>query len=106
MVLSAANTDPSTTYKAKIEDGISLLQNVPNPFRETTTIEYILPQTFTKAQLIITDKNGKKLLVKDVSGLGKGRLNIDAKTLASGAYQYSLQIDNKTIDTRQMLLLK
>ena len=47
-------------------------------------------------------------MLKEVtlSANGKGSVNVDASTLASGAYQYSLYVDGKLIDTKQMILAK
>jgi hypothetical protein len=89
-----------------IADGASLEQNAPNPFNHTTSIGYTLPQSFTTAQIIITDKNGKTLKIATVSGSGKGRLSIDASVLAAGAYNYSLLVDGKLIGTKQMVLAR
>ena len=84
----------------------SLQQNIPNPFSHVTTIGYSLSQKFTSAQIVITDKNGKTLKAINISSNGKGSLNVDASTLASGAYQYSLYVDGKLIETKQMVLTK
>lgn len=84
----------------------SLGQNIPNPFSNNTIINYSLPQKFTSAQIIIIDKNGKTLKAVNVSGGGKGILKVEASTLASGVYQYSLIVDGKTITTKQMLIAK
>jgi hypothetical protein len=84
----------------------SLAQNIPNPFSNTTTINYSLPQNSLSAQIIITDKSGKVLKQVNVSGNGKGSVQVNAATLLSGAYQYSLLVDGKLIDTKQMELLK
>ena len=61
---------------------------------------------FTNAQIVITDKSGKTLKEINVSGSCKGSLNVDASTLLSGAYQYSLIMDKKLIATKQMVLAK
>jgi trimeric autotransporter adhesin len=82
-----------------------LAQNIPNPFSNTTTISYSLPQNFKTAQIIVTDKTGKVLKQLNVSS-GKGSVQINAATLSSGAYQYSLLVDGKLIDTKQMILTK
>ena len=84
----------------------SLQQNIPNPFTHTTNIGYSLNQKFAAAQIVITDKSGKTLKSVKISESGKGHLNIDASTLASGAYQYSLIIDGRLIATKQMILVK
>ena len=49
---------------------------------------------------------GKVLKEIKLTSKGKGSLQLDASTLASGAYQYSLYIDGKLVDTKQMLLAK
>ena len=84
----------------------SLQQNVPNPYNHTTSIAYNLPSTFSSAQIIVTDNAGKTLKTINVSGQGKGVLNIDASSLASGTYNYSLLINGKLIDTKKMILAK
>ncbi len=84
----------------------SLQQNIPNPFTNTTVIGYTLPQKFTSAQILISDKNGIALKAITISGSGKGTVNVDASTLSSGAYQYSLIVDGRLIDTKQMVLAK
>ena len=97
---STANSQQSTVLSSA-----SLQQNIPNPFTNTTSIGYSLPQKFTSAQIIITDKSGKTLKAINVSG-SKGNVKVDASTLASGAYQYSLMVDGRLIDTKQMILVK
>ncbi len=84
----------------------SLVQNVPNPFTNATTIKYALPSKFTSAQIIITDKNGKQLKQLNISGSLNGTLRVDASTLSSGTYHYSLVIDGKIISTKQMVVAK
>ncbi len=84
----------------------SLVQNVPNPFTNATTIKYTLPSKFTSAQLIITDKNGRQLKQLNISDKGNGTLHVDASTLSSGTYNYSLIVDGKVISSKQMVLVK
>ncbi|HEY6976728.1 MAG TPA: tail fiber domain-containing protein [Chitinophagaceae bacterium] len=99
----------STSSEAKINTLLtdaSLEQNAPNPFTNSTTIHYSLPQKFTRAQIIITDKSGKTIKQINISGAGKGIVNVDASTLSSGTYQYSLMVNGKLISTRQMVLIK
>jgi len=84
----------------------SLEQNIPNPFNNTTTIGYVLPQRLANAQIVITDNNGKMMKQINISGSGKGTVNVDAGKLSSGAYNYSLYIDGKFITSKQMVLTK
>jgi len=100
----AVNTQHQTSG-IKMLSG-SLQQNVPNPFNHTTTIDYTLPQQFHSAKIIITDNSGKTLKTLHVSGNGKGSLQVDASSLASGPYQYSLIVDEKLIGSKQMVLVK
>ncbi len=89
-----------------------LSQNFPNPFSNSTTISYSIPQQFSSAKIIITHKNGNVLkqinLPAGKQGLpgNRGLVNIDASTLLPGAYQYSLYVDGRLIDTKQMILSK
>lgn len=100
---AAATTQEHSTI---ITDGALLEQNIPNPFTNSTVINYTLPQKYTAAQMVITDKNGKVLKEVTISGSGKGMLTVDASTLSNGAYQYSLWIGNKVVATKQMILAK
>jgi hypothetical protein len=84
---------------------ILLSQNVPNPFSNSTTISYSIPQQFSSAKIIVTDKNGNALKQINLSN-NKGNVTVDAATLSSGAYQYSLYVDGRLIDTKQMIINK
>ncbi len=84
----------------------ALFQNAPNPYKNNTTIQYNLPAKFSSAQIVVTDNSGKTLKQINISGAGKGSININASTLAAGTYNYSLMIDGRLIDTKQMVLTK
>jgi len=98
-------SNPQTGTNTKIANA-SLGPNIPNPFSHTTTINYTLPEKFSSARLIITDKNGKALKELDVFGSGKGSIHVDAATFSSGTYQYALIIDGKLMDAKQMILTR
>lgn len=84
----------------------SILQNIPNPFRGKTSIEYNITNMMINAMIIITDTRGKELKRFVISNKGKGVLNVDASSLGSGIYNYSLIVDGKIISTKQMFLSK
>jgi hypothetical protein len=84
----------------------SLHQNIPNPFNHTTTINYVVPQQYSFAKIVIAGKTGAVLKEVNISGGGKGSLQLDASTLAAGAYSYSLYIEGRLIDSKQMILVK
>jgi hypothetical protein len=104
--IQANNASSVQTKATQPANDVALAQNVPNPFNHSTTISYTLPQSYSSAKIIVTDKNGNTLKEVNVSAKGKGSLNVDAATLAAGAYQYSLYVDGKLINTKQMILTK
>jgi hypothetical protein len=81
-----------------------LEQNSPNPVRSSTRIFYSLPEGVTKAYLQITDALGRT--IKTLQLTASGVLSFDASSLSSGVYNYSLVVDNKTVQTRKMTVLK
>jgi len=83
----------------------SLEQNIPNPLTYTTSIRYNLPADVTTAMLVITDNNGNVIKQLKVNK-GSGVINIDASTLSSGTYNYTLIADGKSIGTKKMIVAK
>ncbi len=100
--LNASSNQQSTVNSLS---AANLSQNSPNPFSNSTTINYNLPQQYSSAKIIVTDKNGNALKQIILSG-SKGSVNIDAAMLSAGSYQYSLYVDGKLIASKQMELLK
>jgi len=103
--LEAALASSQSSKNVTMSDA-SLEQNIPNPFTHSTKINFGLPQKYSSAKIIITDKSGKTLKEVNVSGVGKNSLNIDVSNLSSGAYQYSLYVNGKLMSTKQMVLAK
>lgn|GEM_PF-3132008 len=100
-----SSTLSNATVNTSLTDA-SLEQNAPNPFASATTIHYTLPQKFTTAQIIVTDKSGKTIKQLNISGSGKGVINVGASALSAGTYNYSLAVDGKIISTKQMVVIK
>ena len=103
--LLSANSKINVPHTAIGSDAL-LEQNTPNPFTNGTAIRYELPDKFSSAKILITDKSGKALKQINLTGSGKGMLNIDASFLTTGAYQYSLYVDGKLMGTKQMILAR
>jgi len=103
---SASNESMAKNDHLSLTGTASLEQNVPNPFTTTTTISYNLPQQFSSAKIIITDRNGKALKQLNISAPGKGTVHVNASTLTSGAYNYTLYADGKFIASKQLLLTR
>lgn len=83
-----------------------LLQNQPNPFHQNTTIDYFIPESVKNAVLQITTVNGQLLYSHKIEGRGQGQTRIEASQLSAGAYFYTLILDGKVLDTKQMMLTK
>ncbi|MEN8192212.1 MAG: FG-GAP-like repeat-containing protein [Bacteroidota bacterium] len=82
-------------------------QNYPNPFNPTTTIRFGLPSE-AKVNLVIYDILGRvvtRLIDNQSMAAGFYNKHFDASRLASGAYIYRLQADQK-VEVKKMLLLK
>jgi hypothetical protein len=85
---------------------VLLEQNVPNPFSSVTAIAYTLPAHYSSAQIVISDGNGTTIRKINLSGTGKGKINIRTSEPGSGGYQYSLIIDGRIIETKKMIQVK
>jgi len=81
-----------------------LEQNNPNPVTANTIIRYQVPLTATSAKVIITDAKGQTIKTITISNKGAGQLSLNNGTLAAGVYNYTLYVNNKQIDSRQMVI--
>ena len=87
-------------------DAIVLDQNVPNPFAESTTISYYIPENIASAQIIFIDNSGRIMKTVNIKEKGKGMLKVYAQDLSSGIYSYTLVADGKTIDSKKMIKMR
>ena len=92
------------------EEGIpqvfALLQNFPNPFNPTTSIDYQIPSAGF-VTLGVYDLLGREVatLVNERKTAGAYTVKFDASGLASGVYFYRLRAD-RSVQTMKMLILK
>lgn len=82
-----------------------LLQNTPNPFSKNTIIKCYVPSSANKAQLAVYSIDGKQLKTFPLTN-SINEITIDANTLSSGEYIYSLLVDGKKIDSKHMVLTR
>ena len=82
----------------------TLHQNTPNPFTEETVISYIVPTEAQQASIYIYNMLGEQLSKYDISAFGDGNVTISANELYAGTFLYSLVVDGKLIDTKQMII--
>lgn len=87
-------------------DLLSVSQNEPNPFTESTTIKLSIPKKTHKAALMVYDMSGRQIKQININERGKTSVNITSEGLASGMYLYSLIADGKVISTKRMILTK
>jgi hypothetical protein len=84
----------------------SLQQNQPNPFSQTTVINYNLSNKDSRGMVLIRDTNGNLMKSINVNGSGKGQVTVNANELSQGTYTYTLVIEGKSIDTKLMVITK
>jgi trimeric autotransporter adhesin len=81
-------------------------QNIPNPAANNTIIPFRIPKNCNSASIIISEVGSGKIITAIPVSCGETHLAIDAGSLASGSYTYSLYINGKLLDTKQMILAK
>ena len=74
----------------------SLAQNYPNPFSNTTTLEFEVPEP-AHIQITIYDLLGRKVMeaVNKEFAIGKHNVQLDAGQLASGMYLYKMDANDQ-----------
>ncbi|MBI5472320.1 MAG: fibronectin type III domain-containing protein [Ignavibacteriae bacterium] len=83
-----------------------LMQNSPNPFNPSTTINYQVPQSGV-VSLKVYDVLGRDVatLVNEYKTIGKYAVEFDAAQLSSGTYIYKMQADG-FVDAKKAILTK
>jgi len=104
-------TNGGTVFLNKLVESLpknySLFQNYPNPFNSVTKIKYTLAKN-SSVKLEVFDILGRKVkvLVSGQQNAGIYEVTFFADELSSGIYFYRLEVDDKHIQTRRMILLK
>lgn len=91
------------TIELSDHPSIVLDQNMPNPFAEQTTINYVLPENVVRAQMLFYNSDGKLINSMELTERGKGSLNVFANDLSNGIYTYTLVVDGKVVDSKRMI---
>jgi hypothetical protein len=88
-----------------VEGGNELFQNIPNPFRESTTISYMLEEG-GRVQLSVYDANGKVIttLVDARQDSGRHSTVWNANGMPAGVYHYALYVDGELLVKRAIKL--
>ncbi len=100
--------NPSFQQEVSLENtkAIVLNQNHPNPFKEQTTISFLIPDNIASAKIIFIDNLGNILKQVEINDRGFGELIVYAHDLSAGHYTYYLIADGKTIESKKMVLTK
>lgn len=89
------------------EGNISILgQNVPNPFDNSTLIPFQIPTDCHDASMMIVDVASQLVVSVIPVTCNQSHLQLDAGNLNSGSYTYSLYVNGKLVDTKQMIIVK
>ena len=86
------------------QDGLRGDQNRPNPFSNTTYINYECPETEERAIIMIFDQQGKTVKTYDNLKVGKGELQVNKGSLPSGLYLYKLLGTRGASETKEMII--
>jgi len=104
--LQTPNSFPSTDAELASENSI-LWQNFPNPFGDGTIIRYFVTEKSANASMIFYDEFGNKIKNIELPHRGQNaELNLSTSNLASGIYSYSLVVDGKIVNTKNMIKTK
>jgi len=99
---SLVNVNFNQSYPANF----SLSQNYPNPFNPSTTISYSIPRSgFVKLSVynILGEEVSK--LVNEEQLVGSYKVDLNASSLSSGVYFYTIQTRD-FVETKKIILLK
>ncbi len=104
-IVSAMKSNISTgVMEEKNNTDYKLEQNVPNPFSESTSINYSLPVNAGQASIIICDLSGKLVKKIDLQQKGQGTVSINSNELNNGILIYALVINGKEVVSKKMVV--
>ncbi len=104
-MIDSAATPPSGIAQTKVNTD-ELLKNFPNPFNETTTITYSVPER-SNINLTVYNSIGIEVttLASEIKEAGTYSVRFDASSLNSDIYFCRLKMNDMVV-TRKMILLK
>ena len=101
---SKKSSSSSSSSNNQIFIESKLFQNNPNPFNETTSISYIIPNDITNAQILVFNMQGVKQEEYNLTNGGRGDVTINGGAFKPGMYVYTLIVDGNVIDTKNMII--
>ena len=104
--IEAALNNGSSAERLSNPTSAILEQNSPNPFNQSTTIKYFLPENSKNARLTITSVTGAVVSDYVLKGKGNGQVTLNANEFAAGNYTYSLIIEGNVVSSKSLMLTK
>jgi cell division protein FtsB len=81
--------------------------NIPNPHDGTTVIPYYVPTGVGRAELVIEDAAGRRVLEFVLGERGvSGQVVVRMEQLSSGRYEYRLLLDGRVVASKAMQLVR
>jgi hypothetical protein len=87
---------------APVEAAGYLAQNVPNPAKGQTEINYYIPQIKSGAALTVCDMQGRTVNCQSIAHAGRGSIIVSG--LPAGVYCYYLTVDDSRAAVKRMLV--
>jgi hypothetical protein len=100
---SVSNASSNNSIIRKEISGVTLEQNQPNPFNQSTVIHYHLPQG-SAGQVNVYDMNGS--LVKTLKADESGQAVVNGSDLKAGTYTYTLVVNGKIAASKKLVLVR
>jgi hypothetical protein len=96
---------PNGTIQNQSQKDVPILeQNMPNPFKERSIIQYYIPESTNKALIMVISTNGTIVLKETITMTGYGELVIEGSTLSPGTYIYQLIVNGEPVDSKRMVI--
>lgn len=99
---NAGNLSPQTGTQS--EAAPEMEQNRPNPFQESTTIDYYLPTSVSKATLVVYNAEGIEVMRSILANRGYSNIRLNGSELEAGNYVYTIFADGEVVSSKQMVL--
>ena len=99
--VSLASIAPARTVKQ-----LPSINAYPNPSRGITTLSLNLPGGQENYKIRISNTIGKVLSVRELVPAEKMEVELNMTGLPSGIYFYSLMVNDKTVETKRLVLQK
>lgn len=85
-------------------DIVSMSQNNPNPFSQSSVITLTIPASVKEAAIFVYNLNGSQVAKIPVAERGETNITVHANELSAGMFIYSLVADGKVCATRKMMV--